>query len=155
MAGGKEYEVSRIRALICHFGVTSFLHSNPKMKSNMQYQRSCRGEPILGQHWVEIDLQRPQGCSISRGVLDWETAFASAYRLEGLDIEQGRWASLMPMFDDLPSSKVVVRKSKQHIVHDLKVEVQTPVSKVRVLITKPATRWGVSLWRFQVYGTCN
>ena len=121
-----------------------------------------KGEAIPGSHWVEVDLQRSEGCVISRAVVDWETAFAKAYHLQGWSRDAGKWV-VLASFQDLPPSAVTTSKTKQHVVHKFKVATVEPalepsshlVTKVRLAIDKPATQWGVSIWRFQAYGMCD
>ena len=143
------------------------------LKDRWQAAKNMRGEPIRGQHWVEVDLQWPKGCLVTRSVVDWETAYATAYHLQGLSHKSGAWLPIAS-FQRLPSSAVTTTKAKQHVVHDLRLAeppfLSSPalggssgeddtanrlVTKVRLLIDRPATRWGVSIWRFQVHGVCD
>ena len=109
-----------------------------------------------------------QACKCSRFVVDWETAFAKDYAIEGW-VEQaadssssssGRWVVLADAA--APQAGLASATSKQHVVHSLPVqraaapeeEVAAWVSKVKLTIRRPALRWGASVWRFQVLGTC-
>jgi hypothetical protein len=39
-----------------------------------------KGEPIPGEHWVEIDLLNPY--NVSSFVLDWEVAYSNAWSVQ-------------------------------------------------------------------------
>ena len=39
-----------------------------------------RGEPILGEHWIEVDLERI--CAPMKVLIDWETAFSDNWVVE-------------------------------------------------------------------------
>ena len=80
-------------------------------------------------------------------MLDWETARADEYELQARRGD-GAWVTL-------PTVRTKRTKTKQHVVDELAVkEVQAAAEEYRVLIRRPATSWGVSLWRFEVWGSC-
>ena len=102
------------------------------------------GTPISGEHWVSVDLGGPH-LAVSF-VLDWETACADDYAVQAL--RDGTWVTL-------PTTLAARTKSTQHVVDTLSVRVGRPAleaGQFRVLIRRPATRWGVALWRFEIWG---
>eukprot|EP01013_Petalomonas_cantuscygni_P022763 TRINITY_DN44080_c0_g1_i1.p1 TRINITY_DN44080_c0_g1~~TRINITY_DN44080_c0_g1_i1.p1 ORF type:complete len:285 (-),score=16.56 TRINITY_DN44080_c0_g1_i1:165-1019(-) len=131
------------------------------LRDRWQAASNMHGKPIPGPHWVAIDLMRP--VLAERFVLDWDTAFASEYVVVGATIARGPWHSLASGRDAQP----VLPTKRHHVVHALSAKPQTadsrvvdlnrnasgrPVRFVRVDIARPATRWGASLWRFEVWG---
>jgi hypothetical protein len=103
------------------------------------------GTPIPGEHWVEVDLERP--VDVERVVLIWESAFATRYTIRGRLYEDAGWASIA-----LGADAAEPRRDAQHIVHVLTAARCARVRFVRVDIAEPATRWGASLWRVEVHG---
>jgi hypothetical protein len=89
--------------------------------------------------WLRIDLGSKK--KISRVRLDWETAGASAYRVEVSD-------------DGTNFSQLAARSglaSQDHRIDDL-TSLSGAGRYVRIYTTARATAWGVSLWEAQVYG---
>ena len=114
------------------------------LKDRWQAAADMNGTPIPGEHWVSIDLGGPH--LVVSFVLDWETACADDYAVQAL--RDGAWVTL-------PTALDARTKSKQHVVDTLSVRVGRPALKARhfrVLIRRPATRWGVSLWRLEIWG---
>jgi hypothetical protein len=110
----------------------------------------------------QVDLGRP--CAISRFLIDWETAHAKDYVIEGWSAggsRDGEWVTLADA-TLLQANLKTLPSAAQHVVHALPVTsppaadnpVPVLVSKVKLLIRRPATRWGVSVWRFQTWGYC-
>jgi hypothetical protein len=115
------------------------------LKDRWQAASDMNGTPIPGEHWVSIDLGGPH-LAVSF-VLDWETACADDYAVQAL--RGGAWVTLPTVLD-------ARTKSTQHVVDTLSVRVGRPAleaQQFRVLIRRPATRWGVSLWRFEIWGS--
>ena len=114
------------------------------LKDRWQAAADMNGTPISGEHWVSVDLGGPH-LAVSF-VLDWETACADDYAVQAL--RDGTWVTL-------PTTLDARTKSTQHVVDTLSVRVGRPAleaGQFRVLIRRPATRWGVSLWRFEIWG---
>ena len=114
------------------------------LKDRWQAAADMNGTPISGEHWVSVDLGGPH-LAVSF-VLDWETACADDYAVQAL--RDGTWVTL-------PTTLDARTKSTQHVVDTLSVRVGRPALEARqfrVLIRRPATRWGVSLWRFEIWG---
>jgi hypothetical protein len=42
---------------------------------------NMKGEAIPGEHWIEIDLQRP--CKVEKIIIDWEDAYSTFWTLQG------------------------------------------------------------------------
>ena len=82
----------------------------------------------------------------SRIVLDWESAYANDYVLETRARADAEWRVLR-------TERVSRDKTKQHVVDVLRVLDTRAAPEFRVRIRRGATRWGVSLWRFEVWGS--
>lgn len=127
------------------------------LKDRWQSAMNMRGEPIPGEHFLEIDLQRP--CTITKIVLDWEDAYCAHYMLIGHNGMTGVTKDLKRLA--LSADARVSKPSKQHVVHELIIPPpppqharKTPRSYrfVRLVMHNPSTQWGSSVWRFNVYG---
>ena len=104
------------------------------------------GTPIPGEHWVEIDLEHI--ASLSRVVLDWETAHATAWTIRARLYEDSSWATLAVGTE----SSSVSSSLPQHVIQQVLLPPGARARYIKLLIHSPATRWGSSLWRFQVWG---
>ena len=95
--------------------------------------------------WIYVDLGTSR--SLSKVVLNWETACASAYTMEGSNVDpainpadESIWTSIAPAITNGASG---VRE----------ITVSGTYQYVRVHCTARATPWGYSLWSFEVYGS--
>ena len=101
-----------------------------------------------------------QPCVVSRIVLDWETARADDYVVQQLRRDAGdRSGASADVGDwvDVPTKRTSRDRSAKHVVDTLELSPnaqRSTASEYRVLIHKPATNWGVSLWRFELWGMC-
>jgi beta-glucanase (GH16 family) len=87
--------------------------------------------------WLRVDLGAT--ATVSRVVLNWETAYARAFTIQTSAGADGPWTTIHTITAGTGG------------VQDLAV---TGTGRfVRVNTTQRATQWGVSLWEFQVYGT--
>lgn len=150
------------------------------LKDRWQAAVDMTGRPIRGSHWVEVDLGRP--CVVARVVLDWEVAYASQYVVQGRLGSSGPWADIVTHKAAVVSTKRRFshpKQAKKHVVHTLDVpsasarpaagvtaptaaadppavEIDTSATSavryVRVVTKRNGSQWGVSLWRFEVYG---
>jgi len=119
------------------------------LKDRWQAAKDMTGAPIPGAHWVQIDLQAV--CSVQHVVLDWETALAKRFDVEIRPSADAPWRRVATQ----KQAKVVGRKKKQHVLHRLRVEqVAHGARFVRVALRQRATKWGMSLWRVEVWGRC-
>jgi hypothetical protein len=111
------------------------------------------GTPIPGEHWLEVDLGA--AFELTRFVLIWEKALATRYTLRGRLFEDGGWADLA-----LGRDAASPHSDETHIVHVLDATRKqcgaasciVRARFVRLVIAEPATQWGASLWRFEVWG---
>ncbi len=87
--------------------------------------------------WIIVDLESPY--HISRILLDWEAAYASAYTLEG-SLDGSNWSLILEQNNGAGGLEV----------HD---NLSGHYRYVRLTGTQRATEWGYSLWRFEVYGS--
>ncbi|GMI58978.1 hypothetical protein ScalyP_jg1609 [Parmales sp. scaly parma] len=113
------------------------------------------GRPIPGVHHVAIQFERPVG-SISSLIIDFETAYATDFFL-ALSVDS------VPLFDNAKEadrSRVtsnVDTASKQHrivtITFTEPIVFKVPADEIVLVIRKPATQWGSSIWRFALFGS--
>ncbi|MBD0257924.1 MAG: RICIN domain-containing protein, partial [Cytophagales bacterium] len=93
----------------------------------------------LDPQWLQVDLGASY--SISRVVLNWETAYASGYSIQ-VSGDATNWTSIYStttgngVLDDLTGLSGTGRY-------------------IRMYGTTRATAWGYSLWEFEVYGTAS
>ena len=154
---------------------TDWIHDRWQAASNMH------GKQIPGEHWIQLEFQDTE-VVVDRIVLDWETAYADEYILEGSSepitndkakdqtkvwtLFDGRRkkadAADMRSVSESGRSPGVAEKRPLHVVHDIQLsnsknnnisEVKhKPIRYLRLHILKSVTGWGVSLWQFDVYG---
>ncbi|MFI8278898.1 discoidin domain-containing protein [Streptomyces sp. NPDC085929] len=86
--------------------------------------------------WIQVDLGAP--AQVSQVVLHWETAYATAYRIE-LSDDGTHWSTAS-------STSTATGGVRTH-------DITGTARYVRVYGTQRATQWGYSLYEFQVYGT--
>lgn len=118
---------------------------NDWLADRWQAAADMSGTPLPGEHWVEIDLEHIAS-KLTRVVLDWEDAYSSEWTLRARLYEDAGWATLA-----VASDARQLHVTEKHVVQ----EVTLPASSaryVRLIIHKPSTRWGSSLWRFQIWG---
>ena len=85
--------------------------------------------------WIRVDLGSVQ--SIDQVVLDWETAYASGYRIEVSDDGAG-WST--------------IHSTTTSTGGDENIDVDGSGRYLRLWVTERATQWGISLWELQVFG---
>ncbi|GAA0259603.1 hypothetical protein GCM10010492_70650 [Saccharothrix mutabilis subsp. mutabilis] len=86
--------------------------------------------------WLQVDLGAP--AVLSRVALQWESAYASAFRIE-ISPDAATWTTIHTTTGGTGGSQdVAVSGAGRH---------------VRLVGTTRATGWGYSLWEFRVYGT--
>ncbi|MFI6425686.1 discoidin domain-containing protein [Promicromonospora sp. NPDC050880] len=86
--------------------------------------------------WIRIDLGSVQ--AIDRVVLDWETAYASGFRIE-TSADGAAWSTIYSTTTGTGG--------------DQNLDVDGSGRYLRLWATQRATQWGVSLWELQVFGT--
>ena len=136
-----------------------------------QAAKDMSGTPIEGEHWVEIDLQEP--VMVTRFTLDWESAYAKDWSMEGRLANSSRWEEMT----NPKAATITTQTADKHVrqafalpndwamrhahlppqaLSEHGVRCAAPaaaVRHVRLLIRKRATLWGVSLWRLHVWGS--
>jgi len=135
------------------------------LKDRWQAASDMGGTAIPGKHWVSLDLGVQ--AVLSTVTLDWETAYAVDYLLQGKNALVDQWETF---FDASRPEHAALRSSRQegqspavkkpmplHIIHTIPVErfaAPTPPSYryLRLFINRPARGWGCSLWQFDVEG---
>ena len=133
------------------------------LKDRWQAASDMHGTAIKGAHWVHVEAGRR--VRVQNFLLDWETAYADDYRLEGwyhnqsvvvyFDSEQAEYQTLRSSHS-FGQSPGVKQKLPLHIIHKIKCPEQATsvtVDALHLSIRKPFhAAWGVSLWRFQAFG---
>lgn len=144
------------------------------LKDRWQAASDMGGTAIPGPHWVVLDFKR--NVIVQAVKLDWETAYADEYRLEGSlkppsntgsgstvvegwtviynsSIEYHR-SALRHISTSGVSPGIVTKKLPLHVVHYLNLSSlpQVELRYLRLYIVRPAAGWGVSLWQFDVVG---
>ena len=108
-----------------------------------QAAANMQGEPIPGPHWVEVDLERV--AEVRSMLLDWETAHATDWSLRTRVAVEDAW-------QDAEVQAREVSRGEQHVVQDAQLVSVVQARFLRLTINAPATQWGASLWRWQVWG---
>ena len=86
--------------------------------------------------WLEVDLG--SSASISQVVLNWETAYATAFQIQTSN-DNANWTSIFSTTTGTGGTQTLnITGSGRY---------------VRMYGTARATQWGYSLWEFQVFGT--
>lgn len=137
------------------------------LKDRWQAASDMHGTAIRGSHWLRVRGlgHGGVGTRVDGFLLDWETAFAEDYRLEGWWRNQ----SVVTYFDAQVTAHKSLRSSESfgrspgvkqklplHVIHKIACPPETTstrVDELYLLIRKPFHGgWGVSLWRFQAFG---
>jgi hypothetical protein len=142
-------------------------HTVDWLKDRWQAASDMHGTAIRGMHWIHVKLSQP--ARITRFLLDWETAYAENYRLEGRYNDK----NVVVYFDSLNEdnrdmrtshsfgqSPGVKQKLPLHIIHNISCPsssdepaASTTVDEFHLIIRTPFhPSWGVSLWRVQAFG---
>lgn len=146
------------------------------LKDRWQAASDMGGTAIPGRHFVILEFEHKVLAEKVR--LDWETAYAEAYRLEARIDDSGPWIILFdgtvgvvgpsPVAGQrLATPGRVTSTAGQspgvpkgvvmplHVVHDIELDEDAqavPFRFMRLFVEKPAIGWGVSLWQFDVFG---
>jgi hypothetical protein len=130
------------------------------LRDRWQAARDMSGTPLPAPQWVAVELEA--GCSAQQVVLDWETACADIYDVQVRGVGRGweQWRTL-------ETTRISRKISPQHVVDDLRLQPrqhdgertatrdgESRALEYRIYVRKLATRWGVSLWRIQLWGDC-
>ena len=111
-----------------------------------QAAANMQGDPLPGEHWLEVDLGAP--CSLSHVLIDFEKAYSDRYTVQSRLTQGDSWSEVA-----VGSAAAQTSASDTHVIHELPARAGAAGRFVRLLILQPATRWGTSVWRFQVHGT--
>ena len=132
------------------------------LKDRWQAARDMNGTPIPGVQWVQVDLQRL--CTVSEVRVDFETAYCAKYTLEGSNDLHDTFRTLAEVSKPVDKPQSDEPTVAQHVVHKVPISPQKKqppnpdsnrVRFVRLTCTKRGTRYGVSVWTFDVFGTCS
>jgi len=133
--------------------VTAAGGSKDWLKDRWQAATGMSGVPIPGEHWLRVDLADAES-RLERVVLDFEVAHAKIYLLETSKSDSGPWRKLTEV-RTCCSKHLTVRSSGHHVVHTITrpaMEDWKADRFVRARFTHLATMWGVSVYRFRVFG---
>lgn len=122
------------------------------LKDRHQFASDMNGTPIPGKHWIQIDLLADalMPADLTAARVDWETAHAEAYFFECAPSPHGPYVKRAE-----ESRARVIPSPKGHIIDDVRfrsVEPKSGCRYVRLLIEKPATHWGASVYELKIYG---
>lgn len=132
------------------------------IKDRWQAASDMGGTAIPGHHWVEMDFH--QRYFFSSVMLDWEAAFASAYRIEGSndDGSDKHWTVLydgtLPASEQIEGQRSsreygqspgVKTKMPLHVVHTVQLQMSRPAKQGIGLALSEAAR--TSFRRMRVY----
>jgi len=109
------------------------------------------GAPMELPQWLTVDLGR--NCAITSAVIDWETAYARQYEIK---LSQASSSGYQTIFTELSgSAEGSPPKRDQHVLHALEIPPNKQSVKgrfVRLNLLQSGTQWGISVWRFDIYG---
>ena len=136
---------------------------DPRMESwltdRWQAAQDLTGKAIPGPHWIELTFNHPVQ-EISDMIIDYETAFANDYAVEvcfdGSEVNMivgcKEWKQILR--SSQVKQRIKVTNTPQHVVHHVDVTYYSDkaIRKLRLYIFRPATKWGTSIWRLEVWG---
>ena len=115
------------------------------MTDRWQAAANMAGEPLPGEHWVEIDLE---GASRVAAVeVLWEKALARKWTAQARPSEENPWVAIAG--GENAEEKEL---DETHVKHWVQASGEGAVRFIRILIHEPATQWGSSIWRVRVWG---
>jgi hypothetical protein len=127
------------------------------LKDRWQAARDMTGAPLPGQHWLQLDLPRP-AAHLSRVLIDFEVAYCTDYSLQVFCSSTHNWLTVHDTKStDAKSNMKQKNVNKMHIFHDITIRGDVmkkceSFDKIKFIMRKPATRFGTSVWRLEVYG---
>ncbi|GAB2458881.1 family 20 glycosylhydrolase [Xylanimonas ulmi] len=128
------------------FAVEHVNDGDPATRWGSKYTRTTppvmRYDPT--KEWVQLALAEPT--YILKVVLDWEAAYPTEYDLQASK-DGVEWTSLAT------KSTPVGAAADGHVLHELFVDTSEAYAFVRVQASATATRYGLSLYRFEVWDT--
>lgn len=110
------------------------------------------GTPVPGVHWLELEFDGSV-VSIKNVVIDFEDAFCDDYI-----IELGSSSEYKTVYEAKNDNKKRRRKEHHHVVDSFDINYISEGEKwkkIRVTFNKPATKWGISVWRLVFFGSIN
>jgi hypothetical protein len=126
------------------------------LKDRWQAAKDMTGAPIPGPHWLQFDLPKPAS-KLNRILIDFEVALSKDYAIDTFCTTDNQWHTVHDtrVTNSLLTDKQT--KNKLHIIHDIVIKDVTcqSVSKIKLKIRKPGTKFGTSIWRFEAYGIFN
>ena len=120
------------------------------------------GRPIPGSHWVKLTWPGYAIRSVTRGVVDYETACCDDYTFAISESKNGGDERLLydsQIASHKANTKVTLDKPNKSIIHDIQMKSDLGLSTSQSFDTitfnmrRPGTQWGTSVWQIQVWGT--
>ena len=119
------------------------------LRDRWQAAKDMSGAPILGPHFVLLTAGNAF-TSISKVIIDWETASASNIRISAI-LYDGSSTVIYKFGDKRERSK-----RPKHVIDsipiDFMVPITNPIEQIRIDINAPETAWGSSIWHVDVWG---
>ena len=151
------------------------------LKDRWQAASDMHGSAIKGGHWVTLNFINPINKNqkdivlVKKIVLDWESAFSEDYVLKGSIQQPSPERQSFVIYDSYSGENADVnyrnKKAKRtieeygqspwvqfkmplHIIHTIELNEAISLDTLHLEIRKPGKHgWGVSLWKFEVFGT--
>jgi len=160
--------VSSVRGNLGPAAVVTSERMDDWLADRWQAARNMGGDPIPGQHWLIVDLVNAS--TVERVLIDWEVALSNDYTLEGCNVALNAFsngnadacsrcnAPRTQQWRPIAARKDFVEtgRSQHHIVHEsnkfFEATASQPYRCIKLAIRRPATRFGSSVWRLQVWG---
>ncbi|QAY62158.1 hypothetical protein ET495_01430 [Xylanimonas allomyrinae] len=128
------------------FSVGHVNDGDPATRWGSRYTRTTA--PVMSydpsRDWVQLKLAEPT--YILKVVLDWEAAYPTAHDLM-VSKDGATWTTLATVVTPTGAA------TSGHLVQELHVDTSEAYSYVRVQAASTATRFGLSLYRFEVWDT--
>ena len=119
------------------------------LRDRWQAAKDMSGAPILGPHFVLLTAGNAF-TSISKVIIDWETASASNIRISAI-LYDGSSTVIYKFGDKRERSK-----RPKHVIDSIPIDFTTPITnpieQIRIDIDSPETPWGSSIWHVDVWG---
>ncbi|GMH65449.1 hypothetical protein TrRE_jg6707 [Triparma retinervis] len=110
------------------------------------------GAPIPGEHWVKVSFKE-EVTRVDSVKITWEKADSNDWVVEYLG-GGGEWEGI---YDSREGKHGRIKVSDTVLVDEVKElgrrgEIRGGTKEVRLRIRKPNTRWGTSVWNWEIVG---
>jgi len=127
------------------------------LKDRHQFAVDMSGRPIPGEHWIRLDFATAVH-TIEKIVIDFEIAWAEDWALEYGDVNSEKFTLLYDNIADgnmNGNSREETVNGKHHVTTvnlSPGAEKYEPFTSLRMIIRRPKTQWGTSIWRMKIFG---